>query len=399
MIVEDDEGIIYPYYNEQQQLQQQQQQQQLQQQQQQQQLQQQQQQQQSMSSANQGRSAMMQNQNMMAPPSSMGAVPPNDDMVCAAMCILLCPPHEGIAREYHELPPMQQSEVWNDLTGNQAASNLQQEESPEMIQQAFRALMEQVEKIPDSQKSAFVFAMNTYPQFVLDPAFLLRFLRAERFDPELTAERLVLHFTIKQELFGNEKLGREIVLQDLQEDPDDWDCMERGFLQVLSKRDFSGRLVIFFYKAISGCYRRRENVLRMAWYMYNKVAQSPENQKVGVINLVYNIGGFPEGGMDYEKSRRFGQVIKSMPLRVEGMFVCLDEAPWLAVVEAFSMMVTKFLRIRLRALPGSHTECMYQLMSLGLPQSALPVHQNSQLRLEYHRKWLQEQHQQERERP
>lgn len=77
------------------------------------------------------------------------------------------------------------------------------------------------------------------------------------------------------------------------------------------------------------------------------------------------------------------------------MFVCLDEAPWLAVVEAFSMMVSKFLRIRLRALPGSHTECMYQLMSLGLPYGALPVHSDSKLRLEYYRRWLEEQHQQE----
>mmetsp|Transcript_41547 Transcript_41547/g.100033 ORF Transcript_41547/g.100033 Transcript_41547/m.100033 type:complete len:86 (-) Transcript_41547:2067-2324(-) len=77
------------------------------------------------------------------------------------------------------------------------------------------------------------------------------------------------------------------------------------------------------------------------------------------------------------------------------MFVCLDEAPWLAVVEAFSMIVGKFLRIRLRALPGSHTECMYQLMSLGLPHGVLPVYQNSELRLDYHRQWLEEQYQQE----
>jgi hypothetical protein len=78
-----------------------------------------------------------------------------------------------------------------------------------------------------------------------------------------------------------------------------------------------------------------------------------------------------------------------------GMFVCLDEAPWLAVVEAFSMMVNKFLRIRLRALAGSHTECMYKLMSMGLPFTAMPVDANSELLLKNHRKWLQEQHTQQ----
>lgn len=74
------------------------------------------------------------------------------------------------------------------------------------------------------------------------------------------------------------------------------------------------------------------------------------------------------------------------------MFVCLDEAPWLAVVEAFSMMVNKFLRIRLRALSGSHTECMYKLMSIGLPYTAMPVDANSQLILKQHKKWLKKQH-------
>ncbi|KAL3931272.1 MAG: hypothetical protein SGBAC_011384 [Bacillariaceae sp.] len=200
---------------------------------------------------------------MMSAPTiqPMGASPPNDDMVCAAMSILLCPPHEGIAREYHELPPTQQSEVWNDLTGSQAASLLQQQESFEMIQQAFHDLMQEIEMIPDSQKTAWTLAMNTYPQYVLDPALFIRFLRAERFDPALTAQRMVLHFDVKQELFGNEKLGREISLADIQQDEDDWDSMQRGFMQVLSKRDFSGRQVVFFYRAISGCYRKRENIV------------------------------------------------------------------------------------------------------------------------------------------
>lgn len=241
MIVEDDDGIIYPYnandHNNNIR---------------------------SQASHSQLQHANMNNRNMMAPPQPMGAVPPNDDMVCAAMSILLCPPHEGIAREYHELPPTQQSQVWSDLTGSHAASTLQQEESPEMIQQGFHSLMEQLEKIADSQKTAWNLAMNTCPQYALNPGFLIRFLRAERFDAVATAQRLVLHFQIKQELFGDEKLGREILLQDIREDEDDWDSMQRGFMQVLSKRDYSGRQVIFFYKAITGCYRKRENIVSIA---------------------------------------------------------------------------------------------------------------------------------------
>jgi hypothetical protein len=46
-------------------------------------------------------------------------------------------------------------------------------------------------------------------------------------------------------------------------------------------------------------------------------------------------------------------------------------------------------------LPGSHTECMYKLMSIGVPFTSMPVDANSQLLLKNHRKWLQEQHIQE----
>ena len=71
-----------------------------------------------------------------------------------------------------------------------------------------------------------------------------------------------------------------------------------------------------------------------------------------MINAVYNNGGYPKGGMDYEKSRRFAQIIQGIPLRLDSFFVCLDDAPWLRVVETFSIIVDKFVRVRMRALQG-----------------------------------------------
>ena len=81
-------------------------------------------------------------------------------------------------------------------------------------------------------------------------------------------------------------------------------------------------------------------------------------QKRGVINVVYNNGGYPEGGMDYEKSRRFAKIIRSIPMRFDSFFVCLYEAPWINVVEAFSVMVDKFLRVRMRVLFGESFLCL-----------------------------------------
>jgi hypothetical protein len=93
--------------------------------------------------------------------------------------------------------------------------------------------------------------------------------------------------------------------------------------------------------------------LRTVWYLTNLISQEESVQKLGVVNVVYNVGGYPEGGMDYEKSRRLAKVFQAIPIRFDSFFVCLDESPWLNVVEVFSLMVNKFLRIRMRSIVGT----------------------------------------------
>ena len=92
--------------------------------------------------------------------------------------------------------------------------------------------------------------------------------------------------------------------------------------------------------------------MQVVLYIFNKVSEDESVQKLGVVNVVYNIGGFPEGGMDYEKSRRFSSIIKCSPIRFDSFFVALDTKAWMVVVETFSVMVSKYLRVRMRAIQG-----------------------------------------------
>lgn len=86
--------------------------------------------------------------------------------------------------------------------------------------------------------------------------------------------------------------------------------------------------------------------------MANRLSYEEEVQKLGVSNVVYNNGGFPRQGMDYEKSRRAAFLFRSVPVRYNNFFVCLDDNPWLTVVETFAVMITRFLRVRLRMIRG-----------------------------------------------
>ena len=82
------------------------------------------------------------------------------------------------------------------------------------------------------------------------------------------------------------------------------------------------------------------------------MSESEEVQKLGVSNIVYNVGGFPRQGMDYEKSRRLAYAFRAVPVRYNNFYVCLDDKPWLTVVETFAVMITRFLRVRLRMIRG-----------------------------------------------
>ena len=70
---------------------------------------------------------------------------------------------------------------------------------------------------------------------------------------------MVHHFETKQELFGEDKVARDITLDDF--DKDDMACIKAGGYQILPVRDRAGRciFVTVFYQQK---YKRPENMVR-----------------------------------------------------------------------------------------------------------------------------------------
>jgi hypothetical protein len=79
--------------------------------------------------------------------------------------------------------------------------------------------------------------------YVEDRSLRLLFLRCDHYRSNVAAQRIVRHFQIKQELFGDGLiLARDVVLSDLQ--PEDMRALESGFVQVLPTRDAAGRSIV-----------------------------------------------------------------------------------------------------------------------------------------------------------
>jgi hypothetical protein len=152
------------------------------------------------------------------------------------------PPNEGevdpvFIQELNGLSMKERDEIYHDVHGVSDVIN----ENPMTVRVEITRLLQQLDEMPARQKGAYLQALEQNPGYVHDDEFLLMFLRADRFNVRASALRCVSFFEHKLLLFGSDKLGRDITIDDLSED--DMACLESGYAQMLSGRDRAGRAI------------------------------------------------------------------------------------------------------------------------------------------------------------
>ena len=130
----------------------------------------------------------------------------------------------------------------------------QKEEEPEFIWESLiemeLALTEKVTEEgggPMNQGLGYKKAMSMSPEYVEN--LKISFLRAENYNSKDAAARMIRFFDRKLELFGEEKLVKDITFQDLGEE--EVKVLERGCYQVLPQRDRAGRAIVYMCGALS----------------------------------------------------------------------------------------------------------------------------------------------------
>jgi hypothetical protein len=116
-----------------------------------------------------------------------------------------------------------------------------EEETPEML----RTRVDEMSKVADSfgeneRTEAYRKALETNKDYVEKMKVLC--LRADYYDCEKVAARLVSFFSFKQGLFGALKLTRDVILEDFE--GDDRKGLENGICQLLQERDQAGRAIV-----------------------------------------------------------------------------------------------------------------------------------------------------------
>lgn len=148
---------------------------------------------------------------------------------------------ESLAREMNRLSLKERERTFEEIHGVAQVW----EETPERVAEKLRDMEVELQKI--QQKAAYLKAWHRDREYVENPKFRLMFLRADRFDPAQAAARLVLFMEKKQQHFGEDTLTRSLQLSDLK--ADDLVTIKKGAMQVVPKRDRSGRLLCIDFSA------------------------------------------------------------------------------------------------------------------------------------------------------
>jgi hypothetical protein len=310
--------------------------------------------------------------------SSFGGVEPNlleEDEDTTAL----------IAKAMNQLSIKDREQAYEDLHGVSAAVH----ETPALIAESCHKLEQSLQKI--RHKPAFDMAQTIQSSYVQDPRLRLMLLRAERFDANKAARRLVKYLDWKLKLFGPEKLCQwHIGLDDL--DADARFMVGSGLSQILPERDSRGRVVtVLAANYIRRLRRNAQSVLQMSYYTMMSIVEDESNQKNGMVSICYGLGT-DEMDMSAEAQRsnwEGASLVSCMPMRVEATHFCMPSSGMHFALNVIGRSVGMFIQARLRIHCGSHLECEYALLTFGLPSSMLPFTTESELKLGNHKNWVQ----------
>eukprot|EP00521_Asterionellopsis_glacialis_P010956 CAMPEP_0195306960 /NCGR_PEP_ID=MMETSP0707-20130614/37469_1 /TAXON_ID=33640 /ORGANISM="Asterionellopsis glacialis, Strain CCMP134" /LENGTH=403 /DNA_ID=CAMNT_0040371193 /DNA_START=139 /DNA_END=1350 /DNA_ORIENTATION=- len=253
----------------------------------------------------------------------------------------------------------------------------------------------------DGVKGAFQQAQVLCPGYVNSDRFRLMFLRAERFDENAAARRLMLYWQEKVQIFGPEKAFREITLNDFE--PEDQRAVNCGGIMLLPQRDNAGRAIIFSIRSKWDTRSdHRKSMLKWIWYVYHTAAEDEGIQRNGVVAVAtttpFNntsaetasetdaVNSVLSSSFDRKLEKKIGvMVLKALPVRMVAFHHIRRRKYISSIIFPFILfLIGPKMRARFRQHDGNDVdECLAAFESYGMPPEILPTEIGGTLQLDY----------------
>ena len=324
------------------------------------------------------------------PPSHPAAVP------VAASAVRARPPPafmaQDEAREFQSVSIHEMMEIQSDLSG--LALGPTPAATADAADDALERLDAEISKLPLQETAVYLKALSHHSDMV-DRDFRLSFLERDNFDARLAAQRIAGYWSLKWDIFGEDKCFLPMKLGEGGALRDDFKVLKESFFEmVLPSRDAKGRAILYLDGKLWHLPNiSSQQVLRGIFYVYHRVCQDPDTRRRGAV-ILGNYKGAKGAGLDSFDMNVFswgGRFMQVVPLRVRSFHVCHPSA---FVNYAFFPILKFFLgrelRLRLRAHYGSDESVLKSLEAYGMPSDVLPVSAGGSLDYDV-RTWFTEQ--------
>jgi len=293
---------------------------------------------------------------------------------------------DALQQEHAALPPEERMKIERERFG------VEQEiiETPELVSNSLSQLDEAIEDIPN--KEAYDTAIFIAADHAQSDKFRLAFLRADYFDVQAAAQRMVSYWERKVELFGVERaFNTHLSFFDLKEE--DYPALAKGGVRLLPSRDDFGRALVFRHMGMFG--NNVDAMLRLAWYNFHLAIFHPEagelTQKRGVINLA---GGTLQGKLNPFSSiaelKRYVNCINSdctsaLPVRVAALHFFPNTRAAVILMEHVLRHFSSTVRLRMNIYDAMRTDLnLVELGVYGIQPNAIPKELGGGLDFNYH---------------
>eukprot|EP00531_Pseudo-nitzschia_arenysensis_P014734 CAMPEP_0116133104 /NCGR_PEP_ID=MMETSP0329-20121206/9923_1 /TAXON_ID=697910 /ORGANISM="Pseudo-nitzschia arenysensis, Strain B593" /LENGTH=625 /DNA_ID=CAMNT_0003627703 /DNA_START=229 /DNA_END=2106 /DNA_ORIENTATION=+ len=262
---------------------------------------------------------------------------------------------------------------------------------------AINQIESQIGNSGNSEFEAYKFAREQDAAYVTNPDFTIGFLRAEDYNVRKAAWRMFRYLKIKREIFGDDKVTRDILLDDLGEKGKE--ILDRGPMQVLTKPDNNGRAVVFCTYHVDKIRMRRkdfESVNKASFYFWTyAIEEADENfKKKGIVAIAWKVNNHPVPNIAI--ATKCNQIWRSAPMKVSDSHVCHSPISTrnFGAFELFAKMASLWTNNQgygLESHCGTAMEVEYELKTKhNIPTEFFPFDPWSidSIHTRYHKAWM-----------
>eukprot|EP00526_Cylindrotheca_closterium_P008839 CAMPEP_0113615554 /NCGR_PEP_ID=MMETSP0017_2-20120614/7763_1 /TAXON_ID=2856 /ORGANISM="Cylindrotheca closterium" /LENGTH=503 /DNA_ID=CAMNT_0000524799 /DNA_START=47 /DNA_END=1558 /DNA_ORIENTATION=+ /assembly_acc=CAM_ASM_000147 len=303
------------------------------------------------------------------------------------------PAEDLLSSELNKLSLQERSKALEDLhcVGEEL------EETPEMVVQSLEEFDHVVQA---GNYPMYNLAASQNRAYVEESSLRLMFLRANLYDTHKAVRQMDNHLRQKAQYFGEDKIARDIRLDDLS--TEDVQVLLSGFLHVQAESDRTGRLILCSFSHLMGrwnhpsCQWTMVNVIRAHYFiMFKILLPVPDVQMKGLATIFYDYKSkVSKASMpslhDFMVLKAYRNTV---PIRYTALHLCLKkEEKGVAftnnLLEGILKGMTQYVKVRTRVHYGSDMESLYGLRSYGIPQESFPVDSYGKLRTEILNTWF-----------